>query len=564
MSTSSSKRNRKKKSQAQAAATKSAPSPKPSARAQKDSDATAACDSGAEISERAWLIASLFILMAATALRVYALDLKPMHHDEGVNGFFLTNLLREGTYHYDPSNYHGPTLYYLSLPVVAVFGLNAYAVRFVTVVFGIGTIWLVLALRRRIGSVGALAAAALVAVSPGCVFYSRYFIHESLFVFFTLGIVVAALRFYETGAAHYLLLVAASASMLFATKETAFISAGTLALAWAFAHLWVKWQDGGGRGKRKKQSGARLSEGLRRFRASNYASLTIWAAGGLFIVVWILFYSSFFTNWKGVADSFEAFDLWGKTGMSEFHEKPITTYAGWLLQEEAPILALGVVGSCVALFERRKNRFAIFAGAWAFGLLVAYSLIRYKTPWLMLSFVVPMAIVGGYAVQWLARLAPTSDARGLAPALAVVAVAVAVCSWQTYVLNFREYDNDEYIYVYSHTKRDALRMLKEIERAAAAAGQKEPNITVASPEYWPLPWYLRDNTHAGYTSSVAASYDPQTTLMVIGRRSDDPKEDQYEKLRAVLGASYAEAGTYDLRPGVRLVLFERRDIAPKQ
>src|SRR2546430_1925562 len=42
-----------------------------------------------------------------------------------------------------------------------------------------------------------LAGAAVLAVSPGMVYNSRYFIHEMLFVFFTLGIVVAALRFYE-------------------------------------------------------------------------------------------------------------------------------------------------------------------------------------------------------------------------------------------------------------------------------------------------------------------------------------------------------------------------------
>ena len=27
---------------------------------------------------------------------------------------FLLTLVRDGRYHYDPANYHGPTLYYLS------------------------------------------------------------------------------------------------------------------------------------------------------------------------------------------------------------------------------------------------------------------------------------------------------------------------------------------------------------------------------------------------------------------------------------------------------------------
>ncbi|MBA2645499.1 MAG: TIGR03663 family protein, partial [Pyrinomonadaceae bacterium] len=56
------------------------------------------------------------MLLVAAIIRVYALELRPLHHDEGVNGFFLTRLFREGKYEYDPANYHGPTLYYLALP----------------------------------------------------------------------------------------------------------------------------------------------------------------------------------------------------------------------------------------------------------------------------------------------------------------------------------------------------------------------------------------------------------------------------------------------------------------
>jgi uncharacterized protein (TIGR03663 family) len=533
----------------------------PGAGGRRVQDAPPTPQTGGEISERAWFIACVVILLAATALRFYALELKPLHHDEGVNGFFLTNLLRQGVYHYDPSNYHGPTLYYLTLPFVALFGLKTFAIRAVTAAFGVATVWLVLALRRRIGAVGALTAAALVAVSPACVFYSRYFIHESLFVFFTLGLVVAALRFYETGAGAYLLLASASAAMLFATKETAFISVGTLALAWLVAKLWADW-TGGGRVGRKD---ADEESGLANFFTSGQAPLAFAGAVLLFAFVWVLFYSSFGTNWKGVVDSFEAFDLWKQTGMSEFHSKPFGTYADWLWQEEAPILLLAVAGTVVALLERRKNRFAVFTSAWAFGLLVAYSLIHYKTPWLVLSFVVPLAVAGGYAVQRLADWG-RADSWGrvsIVPALIVAAVALAVGTYQTVVLNFREYDNDRYPYVYSHTQRQALEMLKEVERAAARAGTREPGINVASPEYWPLPWYFRDNSHVGYVGSVSTYYDPKSTLMVIGRKSDNPQEDQYQKLRPILAADYVEAGTYPLRPGVTLVLFERRDLAGK-
>src|SRR6185503_2896223 len=74
---------------------------------------------------------------------------------------------------------------------------------------------------------------------PGAVYLSRYFIHETLFVFFTLGIVVAALFFYEERKPSYLILGAVSASLLFATKETAFISVGVLIIALASTLIYV-------------------------------------------------------------------------------------------------------------------------------------------------------------------------------------------------------------------------------------------------------------------------------------------------------------------------------------
>src|SRR5262249_37901761 len=63
---------------------------------------------------RVWLWLSGSILTAAALLRLVDLTLKPLHHDEGVNGLFITNLFRTGFYHYDPGNYHGPSLYYFA------------------------------------------------------------------------------------------------------------------------------------------------------------------------------------------------------------------------------------------------------------------------------------------------------------------------------------------------------------------------------------------------------------------------------------------------------------------
>ena len=150
-----------------------------------------------------------------------------------------------------------------------------------------------------------------------------------------------------------------------------------------------------------------------------------------------------------------------------------------------------------------------------------------------------------------------------AAALAVAGVGIALCLYQTVRLNFFHYDDDSYPYVYSHTRREAVEMVREIERAGDLAGTKEPAVSIASGEYWPLPWYFRNNSRVGYSGEVYASYDPQATPVVIGRKSDDPKLNTYRKLVPLLAGKYTEVGTYALRPGVDLVLFVRSDLAQK-
>ena len=549
MATASTKRNRKKARDDWGAASSSAEK-----RRKGEPPAPVPAE---DIPERAWIYASAAILLLALLLRLYALDMKPLHHDEGVNGFFLTNLLRQGRYAYDPENYHGPTLYYLTLPFVALAGLHTFVIRLVPSLFGVGVVWLVLALRRYVGTVAALVAALLVAVSPACVFYSRYFIHEMPFVFFTLGLVVAALRFRETGTASDLLMASASAALMFATKETAFISVGTLGLAWMTAELWERAR-GGPRGQRARAA-AEPGGGFAKLLREENAVAVLLGAAALFAFIWVAFYSSFFTYWKGAFwDSFEAFVRWKKTGMSEFHGKPWHTYIMWLVQEDVAVLVLGALGAVVALFERRLNRFAVFVAAWGFGLLVAYSLISYKTPWLVLSFVVPLAVCAGYAVQAFGAWASRVPGRSWRAAAAVAAFAALFGLYHTYVINFREYDNDQYPYVYSQTRREFQDLVREIERVGERAGTKEPGFATASPEYWPSPWYFRNNPNAGYEGQLSSYYDPQKTLAIVGR------QDQLPELQRVAGGAYTRVGDiYPLRPGVNLVLFVRRDLAPK-
>jgi predicted membrane-bound mannosyltransferase len=218
-----------------------------------------------------------------------------------------------------------------------------------------------------------------------------------------------------------------------------------------------------------------------------------------------------------------------------------------------------VMGVGLALI-RRTSRFAVFAGAWAFGILAAYSLIPYKTPWLMISFTVPLAIVSGYAVNEIYGLEEGWRSRLLA--LALVLGALAVSATQAVILNFYHYDDDKYPYVYAHTYREFLPLMNKIDELAQRAGTgKKTEIAIVANEYWPLPWYLRDYEHAGFYGYVER--DDGTLVSVNGPiviSSESQEIEQPDQLQKVLGDGYARVNSYPLRPGVTLVLYARRDL----
>ncbi len=504
------------------------------------------------------------VLAAAAVLRLLLPTLKPLHHDEGVNGNFLVTLFRTGYYHYDPSNFHGPTLYYFALVITGInsifhwgSGLSTFAIRLVPAFFGIGVIWLVLCLRRQLGTFATLSAAAIATVSPGFVYFSRYFIHETLFVFFTLGIVVAWMQYRENGKPVYFLLAAASAGLLFATKETWIITVAV----WLCALLCTRFYLSLHRnlfGEREPQSARRSKnkENAAQEAAPNLAleppresdALWLYATAALvFATIGILFYSSFFTNFPiGVYDSVRTFGYWTKTGRTD-DPHAWFTYFDWLRKEEAPILLLGSIGIAIALFQAR-HRFAVFTAFWSLGILAAYSLITYKTPWLALSIMLPWTLMAGHTLgQFYARM----SLRVVAPLVTVAAVAFSL--YQAIDISFFHYDDDSYAYVYAHTRRDFESLVHEVESIAASnpAG-KDIGITIMSPEHWPMPWYLRDYTHVGYWGHVVETSEP----MVIAL------EPQTLDVERVLGGRYRRYSSHDLRPGNLLVLYVRKDIQP--
>jgi uncharacterized protein (TIGR03663 family) len=520
------------------------------------------------MSERAWMLSATGVLVVGAFLRLVKLTLVPLHHDEGVNGNFLISLVRDGKYFYDPQNYHGPTLYYFTaiIPWVVRFfggkaagdkyGLTTFNIRLPTVIFGIATIWLALLLRKRIGTIGALSAAGLIALSPGAIYLSRYFIHESLFVFFTFAIVVAALKYSDTGRGVYLILGSASAALMFATKETWIMNGPVLLIALVCTSIYFRLRNRLDRTREpdEKSMGDQLRDTIDRLGGPVPLLTIVLVAVAVFILVAVLFYSSFFTNYpKGVSDALKTLNLWRQR--THEHEHAWYQYAYWLVLEEAPLMLLATMGALIALW-RADNRLGLFLALWSFGLLAAYSLVGYKTPWICLNFIVPLALTSGYTLNFVYEKLKESQQPWLFVPVALL--LASFCGYQLYQLNFIHYDDDVLPYVYAHTKRQILPMIDEIDRLAAKNGTgADTGIALVSPDYWPLPWYFRDYKKVGYYQQIVPTNEP----LIVGSMAQEEQlkqnyADRYDRLNSGMN----EDGSYPLRPGVDLLLYVRRDV----
>jgi uncharacterized protein (TIGR03663 family) len=503
--------------------------------------------------------------------RFSQLSLKPFHHDEGVNSFFLLALARQGSsaYKYNPENYHGPTLYYFAVTALRVFGETDFALRFWPCLCGVLTIVLLWCWRDKLGTLGLPVAALLIALSPGLVFFSRYFIHEMMFGCCSLAVAVGAWRYGESKEFKWLALASIAAGILFATKETAIITAVVLVIALISAAVWDITQR---LMRERRWTPAALIKQLRREWVEVRPSLDhALSALIIFVFINVFFYSSAFTNWHGVGDAFRAVAHWTKERSGTDHVHSTFYYLGILLKLELPLVIGGVLAALMILWQ--GTRFWLFVGAWTFGITLAYSIIPYKTPWLMVSLLIPLALVCGYAAEQFYRLFAPLAWRVLW--LGVVLLAVIVCWRMAYIINFEKYaDNSngtayfahwgeklkltpyldgQYGYVYAQTDKQFFDLVQTIKLAAEQYPTKqETGIYIASPDYWPLPWYLRDYTGVAYSGRLPERLDEEGVAQpIIVARAD-----QQVQFNAA-GGWRQVGGEFTLRPGVQLLVYVR-------
>jgi uncharacterized protein (TIGR03663 family) len=426
------------------------------------------------------------ILLLAGLLRLWGLDIKPAHFDEGINGWFVDQMRANGYYRYDPENYHGPLYFYVLLVFLSLGGRNLWALRLPAVIASLASVWGALRFDRFFGSTTARLGALALAVSPASVFYGRYAIHESWVVLALMIMTLGLLGLWKEGARKDLAMVVVGATMLLLLKETAVIHLVCFGLAGLCLMLWQKLVP------------SLPPQSLASHRWNGRDALLFSLIALAFMV---FFYSGTFLNWEGVPDFFQAYVKWFHTGVGAGgHEKTdyqLGTYGllNWywvalMARYEWPAFLGLLVAVRLAWPAPPMLR---YLAIYAMGVLAAYSIVPYKTPWCIISILWPFAMLFGSGIAEIREKLP----RSVAPFLAVIALAgsLVLCIR----LNFRHCTDPNEPYVYVQTQ-PGISVITEPLLGLAAQDPRRHDLSgvIMLESYYPLPWILGDFTRIGY------------------------------------------------------------------
>jgi uncharacterized protein (TIGR03663 family) len=429
-------------------------------------------------------IAWIGIATLAIWLRLHDLEERPIHADEATGARILSTRLTDNSYAFNPHHFHGPLLSLSSVPLAELRGesqwpeLTKLTLRLGPALAGILLVFTPLLWARRLGTTTALATAALLASSPLLVYYNRMYIHESLLTLFTMLGFAAAFRMVEKPTLLNGALTGLCVGLMFATKETFIISL----LAWhAASGIYLLNRIYGWNQQRTNPT------------FNSYIKPTL-----LFVLFAGLcagyFYTDGFKFPQGIIEAVRTYFVYETTAG---HEKGMGYYFHLLLWpkhtlgiwwSEAIIGLLSIITCTIAFFNRAHLSTTLFIAMATFGHLIIYSLIGYKTPWLMLVPWAHACLLAGCAFR-------SIHTYSLLPKIILTTLLFTGIADQTRLsihASGRLANDARNPYSYVPTSKDAEALETWLDDLAAQQSYQQLSpIAVVGNEYWPLPWYLR-------------------------------------------------------------------------
>lgn len=405
----------------------------------------------------------LFFIILAFISRFYLLDLKPIHSDESVNGWFVMRIWETGFFKYDPSNYHGPLYFYLIHLAEAFLGKSLFSIRFIAALSSALTVVLLLNKSKY------LWAAFFILFSPTMIFYGRSGIHESLFVLLQVMATISFIDFFKNQKVQSFYNLVSAIILMLAVKETVAIYVLSLLIPVTIFQF-------------KNLKNIFIS-----LKAQTQKENLFFPA--ISLLIFILAFSGGYKNPLGLIDFFKAFLPWLKTGTDQSggHNKEFLYWLSLLVKGDYIVLILMSITTVVGLFYKNTVYRMVLIASWIQFLI--YSLIPYKTPWCIIAMIPGFYIIFDDAFDYLKIFLNRWQMifKGLMVLLAFSQIQ------DVYKLNFKVPFWESHPFVYVNSTSDLKKWTDSIIQTVEKYPEyKLETIQIANQESWPFPWLFQN------------------------------------------------------------------------
>ncbi|MGQ4555589.1 flippase activity-associated protein Agl23 [Halobellus sp. GM3] len=505
------------------------------------------------------LLGVVAVAAVALALRIVALGGRVFHWDEGRVGYWILRYHETGVHTYRPI-VHGPFLPIVNDWLFVLLPASDFSARLpVAVVGGLLPLaaWL---FRERLRDTEVLALAAVLALNPLVVYYSRFMRNDVLVAAFAVVALGLVVRGFDTGRLRYAFPAAASLGLAFTTKANAilyvlcFLGAGALLADHRLIAARARGESGRAVFARWR---AALAGRLRAHGPTTGASLgrLLGTAAGsvlIFLGIVVFFYAPRPDLWQalgnpaqlpGILDAGtvgaaeKLVDTWGGGSHQDHPYLPYLADLAETLVYGAPaVLAFALLGVVVDRYGIRgegPREIVTFATYWAIASLFGYPIATdIQAPWAAVHVVVPLAVPAAVGVGFVVDAAREALAArdtvsvGLAALVVLAGVSGAAAGNAAYfnstdeadkqVLQWAQPENSlkptiEVVGEVSDANDDGADVLFVGTRPPSGDGEvfyvrDESSLRTAPPggpawhDRLPLPWYL-ERYGANVTSS---------------------------------------------------------------
>ncbi len=419
------------------------------------------------LNKKVFLIIFGLIVVLGAFLRLYQLDLKPMHHDEAEEQYYFIEPLLKGeglVWDYDNK---GLAHHYLTFIFVKICGLSAFALRLSAAFFSLLTIILIYFLKDYIGRLGVFISSFFLAVSPFMVYYARQYTTYPFYLFFLILIIILFLNYYKKNKPVYLYASFFVLAIILNINIEALLIFSFIVLSFLYLNYLFE-KD--------------LLRKIIRF-VHNIPKRMICFGIISLVVSFFAIQSGFFSHLENIVNLPGGFIELIKKSTESGHNKSFFYYFKILYPFELGLLLISFLG----FFYFKKNTFSKFLIYWSICSLLIFSFIPYKTNWVVPVVIFPLFLLSGNTIDYLRKTLVNKKLF----ILIILSPFLIGSLFFTIEQNFFVVNNfDKNKLGYVETSIDILKLRNDVDNNAKLNDVNK--ILIAAPSNWPIPVYLKD------------------------------------------------------------------------